>query len=390
MGAGERQPDPDAPFRKSRCRHPKCSRVFEPSFAPANSCPKYSRSLRDGYRFCEEHILEDPTVPRCRGIARGTGQRCRIHLYSVMSSTKVDEPALVDGFCRFHRPPGLILEPLLEAGAEEPLLENRQGIDPGTSAGEQTGRFSDFTLIFFDLETGRLMLGAPDEAQSAQGSEKTGDAVVSEAKARARPEAAQGEALPAPPRDELQTVVGGASRGVAGKWSGPIEIEEERVIELGVVAFPGRCFGRAMSFSAEGAPEVEGVGALREFSTLIHPGGMFMDEGHISGIKNSDLRGENPFLPAMEKFLDFVDEHDNPVLVAHNGHRFDVQVLTRFFPPHPCRSCSGNYTFFPPTPILWSHLHTIFPCTSPDTISDVSPHTISDVYRLSRRVCKLV
>ncbi|CAD7970442.1 unnamed protein product [Amoebophrya sp. A25] len=256
-----------------KCAFPDCQNRIANALGiiPEVDLPKYCRSLHDGYRFCERHISTDERfTARCAGIAK-SGKPCQLHIYSTLR-TEAGELAVApllrgERYCCYHLPPGLPLRRCSRADVE-------------TTAA--TSAFLDnVTLVYYDLETGRL----------------------------------QSEA-------HIQ--------------DGKVDVSIERVTEIGATVRSSNRRG--------GDPN----GAVDYFfEDLVHPGAPIV-EPNVSGITNVMLDGvvsednnikfkgtststrrSRATFPAMiRRFFDFLDQFPGPLcLVAHNGHRFDVQVL---------------------------------------------------------------
>lgn len=104
------------------------------------------------------------------------------------------------------------------------------------------------------------------------------------------------------------------------KSSSPISVDPEtqRIIEIAAVLVPISIVSGEMRLD---------FSHRRTFTRLVYPGAAFDDEGHVSGITNMELVGKPHFNAVVDDFIAFVTSSPRPVMVAHNGNKFDIPVL---------------------------------------------------------------
>eukprot|EP00397_Hematodinium_sp_SG-2012_P031088 GEMP01032972.1.p1 GENE.GEMP01032972.1~~GEMP01032972.1.p1 ORF type:complete len:325 (+),score=62.50 GEMP01032972.1:41-1015(+) len=130
------------------------------------------------------------------------------------------------------------------------------------------------------------------------------------------------------------------------------------------------------------------------FVAFVDPQGEFA-EPHISGITNEEVRGQAPFPTVFVDFLEYLEAANPVVVVAHNGAKFDLQVLHCEMKRHNLQRLIPRlaaFTFVDSMDLVANYECRKLRCLTRDlhvAVEDRAHRAVDDCYALKRVVEKI-
>ncbi|CAD7965598.1 unnamed protein product [Amoebophrya sp. A120] len=333
------------------CKDPNCNNKYLAG-TPVEFAGRFCRSLHDGFQYCELHIAQDEKFARiqCQGIKKYNSERCKIHRYSSIRMGN-------DGNGE------LAAKPLLEGRSNFCLFHQPKGFDLSYCKREQVQGIDQWPWVFFDLETGRLVSESSGDRDrvdvSLERVTEIGAVVV-----RNPAEELLLSRTSRSPAHDAHGLAAGHPRGPDCSISSLPGGDE--IFENENSSAPARYDERSSGLlsSSAGGRTHHSRGPYERplhFETLVRPNPTEpIVTPNVSGIENEMLQTAPDFKTAMRSFLQFLESccqqhceagdvvgeagrrstsstkdatttgttsRSRPLLIAHNGLNFDVQVL---------------------------------------------------------------